>query len=119
MSVKNSGFPSPAEEYKENILSLDKHLIKTPSATFFMEADSEVMAPHIQKHDVLVVDRSLTPENGSLIVAHCDGDFLVRRLEIKNNQRTLLSEKAAPFLITEDADFTIFGVVTWVIHKTF
>lgn len=119
MSVKNSGFPSPAEEYKENILSLDKHLIKTPSATFFMKVDSEAMSPHIQKHDILVVDRSQKAENGSIIVAHYNGEFLVRRLEIKNNQRSLLSEKAQSLQITEDADFTIFGVVTWVIHKTF
>lgn len=119
MAVKNTGFPSPAEEYRESVLSLDKHLIKNPSATFFMKVDSDNMAPSIFKGDSLVIDRSLKVENEKLIVASLRGEFLVRKFIIKNNKRYLLNEKEKEryYEITEDDDFTIFGVVSWIVHK--
>jgi DNA polymerase V len=120
MSIKNTGFPSPAEEYRESALSLDKHLIKNPSATFFMQADSDSMAPVVYKGDILVIDRSLQAENGKLIVASLRGEFFVRRLVIKNNKRYLANEREKEKFqeVSEEDDFIIFGVVSWVVHKT-
>lgn len=119
MSVKTTGFPSPAEEYRESVLSLDKHIVKNPSATFYMRADSDNMSPLVSKGDILVIDRALTPANGKLIIVSLRGEFLLRRLLIKNGRRFLVSEKEkqSPLDITEDDDFTIFGVVSWVVHK--
>ena len=115
MSVKNTGFPSPAEEYREGVLSLDQHIIQNPSSTFFMKMDSDAMAPLVHKGDLLVIDRSLIPESGKLIVGHHRGEFLLRKILIKGGKRYLQSKELID--ISEDDDFTIFGVVSWVVHK--
>ncbi len=115
MAVKNTGFPSPAEEYRESVLSLDQHIVQNPSSTFFMKMDSGSMAPLVHKGDLLVIDRSLPPESGKLIVGHHRGEFLLRRLIIKGGRRYLQSKELID--ITEDDDFTVFGVVSWVVHK--
>jgi len=118
MTVKNTGFPSPAEEYREGSLSLDKHLIKNPSATYFMTMEGDSMLPTIRPGDILMIDRSLTPVGGNLIVGNLQGEFIVRRLILKNGERFLINEKQTSSIkLLESEDFVLFGVVSWTIHK--
>lgn len=75
-----AGFPSPAEQYLESPLSLDSLLIKRPAATFFVRVSGESMiGDGIHNGDLLVVDRSLSPADGDVIVASVNGDFTVKR----------------------------------------
>ena len=76
---KGAGFPSPAEQYLEPPLDLNELLVKRPAATFFVrvEGDSMINAG-IRDKDLLVVDRSLTPANGDIIIAAVDGEFTVK-----------------------------------------
>ena len=86
-----AGFPSPASDYEEDDLDINQHIIKHPSATFFFRADGESMiGAHIPLGAILVVDRSLRPKNGAIIVAAVDGEFTVKRLEKGVNRIRLL-----------------------------
>ena len=113
-----AGFPSPASDYEEDDLDINQHIIKHPSATFFFRADGESMiGAHIPPGAILVVDRSLRPKNGAIIVASVDGEFTVKRLERKVNRVRLLPEnpKCRPIEITEGMSFEIWGVVRAIV----
>ena len=81
-----AGFPSPAEQYLEPPLDLNALLVKRPAATYFVrvEGDSMINAG-INPGDLLVVDRSLTPVDGDIIIASVDGEFTVKRLRVEGN----------------------------------
>ena len=115
-----AGFPSPADDHIEGKLDLNTHLIKHPSATFFVKATGDSMiGAGIHEGDILVVDRSLEPRNGKIIIAAVDGSLTVKRL-VKNGKSTMLSpenNKYKPIKLTENNDIIIWGVVTNVIHK--
>ena len=86
-----AGFPSPADDHIEGKLDLNTHLIKHPSATFFVKATGDSMiGAGIHEGDILVVDRSLEPRNGKIIIAAIDGSLTVKRL-VKNGKSTILS----------------------------
>lgn len=115
-----AGFPSPAEGYIEKTLDLNEHLIHHPAATFFVRADGESMTgAGIFPGDLLVVDRSLNPVNGSVVIAVVDGDFTVKRLSLSNGKIRLLPENSnfEPITITEQHDFQVWGVVAFSIHS--
>jgi DNA polymerase V len=79
-----AGFPSPATDYEEAKLDLNTHLIAHPNATFFVHIDGDSMIDaKIQSGDIAIVDRSLEAVNGDVILAVIDGDFTIKRLEIK------------------------------------
>ena len=115
-----AGFPSPADDHIEGKLDLNTHLIKHPSATFFVKATGDSMiGAGIHEGDILVVDRSLEPRNGKVVIAAVDGSLTVKRL-MKNGKNTMLSpenKKYKPIKLTENTDIIIWGVVTNVIHK--
>jgi DNA polymerase V len=114
-----AGFPSPAEGYIEKALDLNEHLIHHPSATFFVRADGESMTgAGIFPGDLLLVDRSLNPVNGSVVIAVIDGDFTVKRLSLDRGKICLLSEndKFESITITEEQSFQVWGVVAFSIH---
>ena len=114
-----AGFPSPADDYIEGRLDLNRHLIKHPAATFFVRVTGDSMiGTGIHSGDLLVVDRSLEPADGNVIVAVLDGDLTVKRLQKHNGTLRLLSENPIyqPIEITEQQSFEIWGVVTTVIH---
>ena len=115
-----AGFPSPADDFMDTKLDLNTHLIKHPSATFFVKATGDSMiGAGIHEGDILVVDRSLEPRNGKIIIAAVDGSLTVKRL-VKNGKNTMLSpenNKYKPIKLTENNDIIIWGVVTNVIHK--
>ena len=78
-----AGFPSPAEQYQETPLDLNELLVKRPAATFFVKVQGESMVGEgIRDGDLLVVDRSLRPASGDVIIACVDGDFTVKTLRV-------------------------------------
>ena len=124
-----AGFPSPAEQYLEPPLDLNELLVKRPAATFFVrvEGDSMINAG-IHDKDLLVVDRSLTPANGDIIIAAVDGEFMVKtyRTGMKTDKdgrkhRFVVLEPANPnyptITITSGHELLTFGKVTAVIHR--
>ena len=82
-----AGFPSPAEQYLEPPLDLNELLVKRPAATFFVKVEGDSMInAGIHDKDLLVVDRSLTPANGDIIIAAVDGEFTVKTLRVLGNR---------------------------------
>jgi DNA polymerase V len=113
-----AGFPSPAGDYMEEAIDLNRHIIEHPTATFFFRAEGEsMMGANIPPGALLVVDRALKPKNGSIIVAVVDGEFTVKRLEKKLNCIRLLPEnpKFKPIQITEGMSFEVWGVVRAIV----
>ncbi len=113
-----TGFPSPALDYMEERIDLNKEYIKHPLATFFAEnvGDSMINA-FIPPQSKLIIDRSLTPKNGDIILAVLNGEFIVRFLK-KNPVRSWLcpaNRKYQDIEITPELDFKVWGVVTAII----
>lgn len=119
-SAVQAGFPSPADDYIEAHLDLNKHLIKHPTATFFVKAtgDSMIQAG-IHPGDILIVDRSLEATHGRIIIAALDGQLTVKRLHQSAGKVLLMPENESyqPIPITDETDLVIWGVVTNVIHE--
>lgn len=114
-----AGFPSPADDYSEGKLDLNRHLIKHPAATFFVRVTGDSMiGAGIHSGDLLVVDRSLDAVDGNVIVAALDGELTVKRLSKRGEILRLLPANAdyQPIEILTQHTFEIFGVVTNVIH---
>ena len=117
-SIK-AGFPSPADDYIEKNLDLNEYLIKHPSATFFLKVEGESMIDAgIHSGDILIVDRSLEPKNNKIIIAALDGELTVKRIKKTKNKLFLVPEnnQYLPIEITNEMDFSIWGIVIYVIH---
>jgi len=115
-----AGFPSPAADYEEDKLDLNKHLIKNPAATFFVRVTGDSMeGAGIHHGDLLVVDRSLEPTDKKVVIAVINGELTVKRIRIRKSKITLEPENAnyAIHQVTEDTEFEVWGVVTSVIHE--
>ena len=115
-----AGFPSPADDYLEDKLDLNKHLIQHKEATFFVRAQGDSMlGAGIHSGDILVVDKSLKAISGKIVIAVVDGDFTVKRLQKYGGKITLKAENDAfdDIKITGDNELIIWGVVTSVIHR--
>lgn len=116
----SAGFPSPADDYSEVRLDLNKELISNESATFYarVRGDSMTLAG-ISDGDLLIIDKSKTPVNDSVVVCLIDGEFTVKRLQKKGNQFYLMPENDnyQPIKIKPENDVTIWGVVTYTIKK--
>lgn len=114
-----AGFPSPADDYIEGKLDLNRHLIKHPAATFFVRVSGDSMIEAgIHTGDILVVDRSLEAVDGNVIVAALDGELTVKRLHKRGKIVSLLpaNKNYQPIVIQAQQSFEIWGVVTNVIH---
>lgn len=114
-----AGFPSPADDYLEGKLDLNRHLIKHPAATFFVRVSGDSMIEAgIHTGDLLVVDRSLEAVDGNVIVAALDGDLTVKRLSKRGTTVRLVPANTnyQPIEIQPQQNFEIWGVVTNVIH---
>ncbi len=115
-----AGFPSPAADYVEGSLDLNEYLIAHPASTFFVRVDGHSMVKAgIFPDDILVVDRSLEPVSGKIVVAIYDGELTVKRLKIEQGKYWLVpeSDDYEPICVHKDTDFQVWGVVCWVIHK--
>jgi len=114
-----AGFPSPADDYIENQLDLNKHLIKHPAATFFVKVKGDSMIDAgIHSGDILIVDRSLDATDKKVVIAVVNGELTVKRIRMVGERVYLMPENEdfSATEITESMDFTIWGVVTNVIH---
>ena len=115
-----AGFPSPADDYLDMDLNLHDYLVQHPSATFCVKAIGDSMvAAGIKSSDVMVIDRALTPRNNDIILAVVNGEFTVKRIKKNDDELYLIpaNENYRPVKITEDMDFQVWGVVTFIIHK--
>jgi len=116
----SAGFPSPAEDFKQQRLSLDQVLVKNKLSTFFARVSGQSMInAGIDDNDLLVIDRSLEPEHNRIAVCFLDGEFTVKRLKVDKDGVWLQPENPDyPIIkITEENDFIIWGIVTNVIKK--
>ena len=115
-----AGFPSPASDYIESTLDLNKFLIKHPSATFFVRVEGDSMIDAgIHSGDILIVDRAVQAEKQKIVIAAVNGELTVKRIWYDGDRLFLQSGNInfSPIEITPDMDFHIWGVVTYVIHK--
>lgn len=113
------GFPSPAEDYKQDTLSLDKYLIQRPAATFFMTvAGNSMTESGIADGSILVVDRSLTPQDDDIVVVVLDGEHRVRRIRFDRGGVYLLANDDQEVVkVDKEQGFEVWGVVSSAINK--
>lgn len=111
-----AGVPEMTDDYIEGMVNLNRLLISNPGQTFFVRATGDSMIDiGIHSNDTMIVDRSITPRNGSIVIAALNGELTVKRLQKEPDGRIfLLPENAqfSPIAVTEDSDFHIWGVVT-------
>ncbi len=116
----SAGFPSPALDFVDVSIDLNRHLIKNPSATFYgrVKGDSLKNAG-ISNGDLLIIDRSLEPTNGKIAVCYIDGAFTAKRIQIAKKEIWLIpeNEEYQPIRVTEENDFLVWGIVTHVIKN--
>lgn len=115
-----AGFPSPADDYVAERLDLNQHLMPHQEASFMLRAKGDSMiGAQIHDGDLLVVDRSINPTHGCVVIAAVDGQFTVKRLEKKRGKVRLLPANPhfEPIELKDDQELQIFGVVTNVIHS--
>ena len=116
----SAGFPSPADDFRETRISLDEELINNKEATFFAKVSGQSMiGAGLDDNDLLVIDRSIQPENNKIAVCFLDGEFTVKRLRVEGNEMWLQPENPDyPIIkITEENNFVIWGIVTNVIKR--
>ncbi|WP_115711769.1 LexA family protein [Legionella sainthelensi] len=119
-SKVQAGFPSPADDYIEGYLDLNTKFIKHPSATFVLQAAGESMVDAgIFSGDWLLVDKSIEPSDGHVVIAAVNGELTVKRLSKKEGRVQLLpaNPKFKPIDITEEHEMVVWGVVTLVLHE--
>jgi len=113
-----AGFPSPADDFIEMKISLDRELIKNKDATFYARVEgSSMVGANIHDGDLLVIDRSLEPQSNKVAVCFIDGEFTVKRLRIEKDFILLMPENETfdPIKVTHENDFIIWGIVTYII----
>lgn len=111
----SAGFPSPAADYEEQRLDINDYLVTNPVSTFFFPVQGDSMqGAEIFSGDVLVVDRSIKPRHGHIVVAFVDGERLVKRLHYRPGRVALVAENPAypPIELQEGMELVIWGVVT-------
>ena len=116
----SAGFPSPADDFKEIRISLDRELIKNREATFYARVSGDSMiGAGLEDGDLLVIDSSLNPENGKIAVCLIDGEFTVKRIKKIKKNFYLMPEnkKYNPIEIKEGDELIVWGIVEYVIKK--
>tara|TARA_Y200000002_G_C22644553_1_gene648547 strand:+ start:296 stop:727 length:432 start_codon:yes stop_codon:yes gene_type:complete len=114
----SAGFPSPADDFKEIRISLDKELVKNSESTFYAKVSGDSMIEAgLDNGDLLIIDRSLNPESGKIAVCFLDGEFTVKRI-IKSKGKIYLKPENKDYNkieICEENELIIWGIVTYVI----
>ncbi len=116
----SAGFPSPADDFKEFRISLDKELVKNQDSTFYAKVSGNSMIKAgMSDGDIIVIDRSLNPENNKIAVCFIDGEFTVKRIVKKDGKLYLKPENEDynDITISEDNQLIIWGIVTYVIKS--
>jgi DNA polymerase V len=114
----SAGFPSPALDFIDIYIDLNKHLVKHPSATFYGRVKGvSLINAGIGNGDLLIIDRSIEPTNGKIAVCYIDGEFTAKRIKISKNEIWLIPENEhyEPIRVSEENDFLVWGIVTHVI----
>ena len=120
VATVSAGFPSPAEDYVEGQLDLNKHLIEHPAATYFVRVTGDSMIEAgIHNGDLLIVDRSVEPQDKNVVIANVNGELTVKRIRLRHNKVMLVPENEdyQPQQIDADMEFEVWGVVKHVIHS--
>jgi DNA polymerase V len=115
-----AGFPSPAADFDGNKISLDNVLVKNREATFYAKASGNSMiGAGIDDGDILVIDKSLEPQNNKVAVCFIDGEFTIKRIKIEKDCVYLMPENKnyQPIKVTEENELIIWGIVTYVIKS--
>ena len=117
-----AGFPSPASDYLEGEIDLNRYLIKNPPATFIVKSQgNSMLQAGIHSNDLLIVDRSIKPKNNSIVIASIDGELIVKRIKISGKQFLLTSDNKEyrSIKINNESDVFLWGIVTKVIHNVY
>ena len=121
-SIK-AGFPNSADDYLQESLDFNRDIIKHPEATFYGKVEGDSMIElAIEEGDIAVIDRSIEPEHGDIVVSYIDGEFNVKLLDLTHKKDGYIelksaNPKAPNFRINEDDNFRVWGVVVWTIKK--
>ncbi len=114
----SAGFPSPADDFIELTIDLNKHLIKHKDSTFFAKVKGHSMKnAGIFDGDLLVIDKSLAPQDGKIAICQIDGEFTVKRIKIEKDIVWLIAENVdyKPIKVTEENELMIWGIVVYSI----
>jgi DNA polymerase V len=119
MCSVSAGFPSPAGDYLESNIDLNEWLIRNKLATYIVRVEGDSMMDEIHPEDRLIVDRSLEPRHGDVVIACIDGEMLVKRLVVENGRYFLAAEnpRYPPVELNGDREMVIWGVATHSIHR--
>ncbi len=111
------GFPSPAADYIEQRIDLNELLVSHPSSTYFVKATGDSMIEAgINDGDLLVVDSSRTAEHGDIVIAAVDGEFTVKRLQLRPTvQLNPMNSAYSPIIVGSEDTLDVFGVVTFIV----
>jgi len=111
-----AGFPSPATDYVEDEVDLNKHLIKNSPSTFLIRVQGKSMvSAGIHDGDLLIVDRSLDPKNFSTVIANVNEELVVKTF-VKEKDKSFLASGSNKINLTESSEVCVWGVVTYTIH---
>ncbi|MCF6185618.1 MAG: translesion error-prone DNA polymerase V autoproteolytic subunit [Bacteroidales bacterium] len=116
----SAGFPSPAQDFLDMSIDLNKELIKNPPSTFFGRVKGDSMKDlGIDNGDLLIIDKSLEVKNGKIAVCFIDGEFTVKKIKFEKDFLWLIpaNEKYPPIKVSEENDFIIWGIVIHVIKS--
>lgn len=116
----SAGFPSPADDFLDIKIDLNREFVKNPNATFYARVrGNSMIGAGLKDGDLLIIDRSLEPENKKIAVCFIDGEFTVKRIKKEKDNIWLMPENEdyTPIKVTVDNEFIIWGVVTTVIKK--
>lgn len=116
----NAGFPSPADDYLDLKIDLNRELVHNPEATFYARVRGNSMInAGLNDGDVLIIDRSMEPKNNRIAVCFLDGEFTVKRIKVEKDCCILLPENEdySPIKVTRENDFIIWGIVVYLIKK--
>jgi DNA polymerase V len=115
----SAGFPSPAEDYVEGRIDLNRDLIKHPLSTFYIRVAGDSMMPLIHPGALLLVDRMVETKDDDVVIARINDDLCVKKLRIEDGVIWLLAENEAypPIRITEEMDFEVWGRVMYTIQQ--
>lgn len=118
----SAGFPSPADDFKEIRISLDKELVKNSESTFYARVSGDSMENGgLSDGDLIIIDKSINPENKKIAVCYVDGEFTVKRI-VKKNEKLYLKPENNNYNeieINEDNQLIIWGIVTYVIKRIY
>lgn len=116
----SAGFPSPADDFLDISIDLNKELIKNPSATFFGRVNGDSMQDlGIDDGDLLIIDKSIEPTDGKIAVCFIDGEFTLKKIKTEKNFCLLVpaNKKYKPIKVTENNEFIVWGIVKHVIKS--